>query len=379
MTQEEELVIDPAFFGELKRHLARVSRVEVQLKRGSHQNEMTKYRYDVRLEVGGVSEEVGVGRKEEWKYGGESMEEIKRRVEQSEAEEVRVRGVKNKRVAGEVRAVKELGMDEWEGTAGELREVVQKWKVEALDPELFWSMGEKMRLEVQITWSKEMKDCYDVIIRRKPAKTGVRTTNLAATEEREQKREGWWKDYANDPLRGLQRRMLVTEVREYLKENLPEYMVPHMIVEMDNFPLTSTGKVDREALPEPEEESGKMARDFEAPKSRVEEIIADIWQRVLGVEQVGINENFFDIGGDSLKAVQVISQLRKALDTEITIISLFEKTTISAMAAMLKAKGSQEAWNQKSASSRKRGEKRKVRIKKRMHRSQKDVEPDPEL
>jgi microcystin synthetase protein McyA len=240
-------------------------------------------------------------------------------------------------------------------------------------------MGEEMRQEVQITWSKEMKDCYDVMIRRNPAKTEGRTTNLSATEKREPKREGWWRDYANDPLRGLQRRMLVTEVRQYLKENLPEYMIPHMIVEMDNFPLTSTGKVDREALPEPEEESGKMARDFEAPKSRVEEIIADIWQRVLGVELVGINENFFDIGGDSLKAVQVISQLRSALDTEISVISLFEKTTISAMAAMLKAKGSQEAWNQKSASSRKRGEKRKARIKKRMRRSQNGDKPDPAL
>jgi microcystin synthetase protein McyA len=277
-----------------------------------------------------------------------------------------------------VEAVKKIMREGWGGTAGEIREEVSRSKADALHPEDFWVIGEEMGLKVQITWSEEMKDCFDVIIRKSSAKPGVRATNLPPAEEREQEREAWWKNYANDPLRGLQRRILVTELREYLKENLPDYMIPHRIVEVDNFPLTSTGKVDREALPEPEEEGGKMGRDFEAPKSRMEETIADIWQRVLGVEQVGVNENFFDIGGDSLKAVQVASQLREAFGTKITITNIFEKTTVSAMAAMLKSNGSQEDWNRKSASSLKRGEKRKARIKKRTRRSRKDDKPDPE-
>ena len=124
----------------------------------------------------------------------------------------------------------------------------------------------------------------------------------------------------------------IAELREHLKEKLPGYMVPTAFVELEAFPLTPNGKVDRKALPAPDQERRDLENDFVAPRSPIEETVADIWRRVLGVERVGVHDSFFEIGGHSLMATKVVSRLHDAFGIEVSLLTFFESPTVAEIA-----------------------------------------------
>ena len=119
----------------------------------------------------------------------------------------------------------------------------------------------------------------------------------------------------------------VSEVREYARERLPEYMVPHRWVVLEQMPLTAHGKVDRERLPAPVAERA-AEREAEAEWTAVEELVAGIWNEVLKQEVVGRDESFFELGGHSLLATQVISRVREVFSVEVGLRRLFEEPTL---------------------------------------------------
>jgi amino acid adenylation domain-containing protein/non-ribosomal peptide synthase protein (TIGR01720 family) len=123
----------------------------------------------------------------------------------------------------------------------------------------------------------------------------------------------------------------IGNLRSFLKEQLPDYMLPSAFVTLDSLPLTPNGKVDRRALPAPEFQP-EFELSFVAPRTPVEEILASIWASVLALKQVGIYDNFFELGGHSLLATQAISRVRDALAIEIPLRSFFEAPTIAALA-----------------------------------------------
>ncbi len=123
----------------------------------------------------------------------------------------------------------------------------------------------------------------------------------------------------------------VNEWRRFLKEHLPEYMVPSIFVTLEAFPLTPNGKIDRRALPLPDGLRPELEASYVSPRSELEHTIATIWQEVLHLDQVGIHDNFFDLGGHSLLMAQVHTRLRNALPREIAMLDLFKYPTISAL------------------------------------------------
>ncbi len=127
------------------------------------------------------------------------------------------------------------------------------------------------------------------------------------------------------------------ELRAYLKERLPEYMVPSVFMMIDEIPLTASGKVDRRRLPEPDGMRPELAADYVAPGTTVEESIAAIWSEVLGIERVGVNDNFFDLGGHSLMATQVISRVRETFQVELKLDKFFSAPTVSGLAHIVEA------------------------------------------
>lgn len=126
---------------------------------------------------------------------------------------------------------------------------------------------------------------------------------------------------------------LITELRRYLLDHLPEYMVPSAFVLLKEMPLLPNGKVDRRVLPD--QPQLNLEENFVAPETELEQTIAIIWQEVLHVEKVGINHNFFDLGGHSLLMVQVHSKLYQTLNKNISIVEMFQYPTISALAKHL--------------------------------------------
>jgi amino acid adenylation domain-containing protein len=119
----------------------------------------------------------------------------------------------------------------------------------------------------------------------------------------------------------------VEMLREHLRGMMPEYMMPAAYVFLEKFPLTRNGKVDRKALPEPEYE----AKEYVAPSTITEETLAEIWSEVLKVKQPGIRDNFFEAGGHSLLAVQLIARVREVLHVDLPVRQLFERPTIETM------------------------------------------------
>jgi acyl carrier protein len=121
-------------------------------------------------------------------------------------------------------------------------------------------------------------------------------------------------------------------LRSYLKERLPEYMVPSAFVLLDALPLTPSGKMDRRALPAPSTARPALGAAYVAPRTAVEELLAGIWAEVLGLERIGIHDSFFELGGHSLLATQVVARVRDAFRIDLPLRSLFEAPTVANLA-----------------------------------------------
>jgi amino acid adenylation domain-containing protein len=216
MAQEEELIIDPAFFTSLRKQFSQIGDVDVLSKHGNYQNEMTQFRYDVILHVG--------------------------------------------------------------------------------EP-----------LDVQLESNGNLKS---------------------------------WARYANNPLEGRFARRLAPKLRSFLHEQLPDYMVPSAFVLMDAMPLTQHGKINRRALPAPEQARPELEDIYVAPRTHAEKELAAMFAHVLGVTQVGLHDNFFDLGGHSLLATQLLSRMRETFsDKEITLRHIFESPTVAGLAREIEATG----------------------------------------
>lgn len=129
----------------------------------------------------------------------------------------------------------------------------------------------------------------------------------------------------------------VSELRSFLREKLPEYMVPSSFVTLDAFPLTANGKIDRQSLPAPEQTQPELEKDFVAPCTPAEDLLAGIWAEVLGLERLGVYNNFFDLGGHSLLATKIISRVQEVFQVQLPLRSLFETPTVAGLAGSIDA------------------------------------------
>lgn len=140
-----------------------------------------------------------------------------------------------------------------------------------------------------------------------------------------------------------QREAELSGLRDFLREQLPEYMVPSTITRLDAFPLTPNGKLDRKALPAPDATRAEADGPYVAPRSELENLIAGVWREVLEVERVGVQDNFFNLGGHSLLLIRVNNRLRETLRTELPVVELFKYPTVSSLAEHLSRSQAQPA------------------------------------
>ncbi len=140
----------------------------------------------------------------------------------------------------------------------------------------------------------------------------------------------------------LNQNSLVSDVRSFLQDKLPEYMVPAVFVVMETLPLTPNGKIDRKKLEQLAVNSDSLVENhFVAPSTTEEELLAGIWSQVLGIEPIGIQDNFFALGGHSLLATQVISRIRDTFNIELPLRRLFKYPLLKDLAKQIKNQTSQ--------------------------------------
>jgi acyl carrier protein len=126
------------------------------------------------------------------------------------------------------------------------------------------------------------------------------------------------------------------DLRQQLSAHVAEYMLPSAFVMLDVFPLNPNGKIDRKALPAPDP-SASVAQAYEAPASDTEQVLAAVWQELLGLERVGRNDNFFELGGHSLMAVQLLGRVRESCQVELSLTDLFASPVLSRLADAITA------------------------------------------
>jgi amino acid adenylation domain-containing protein len=343
LVEENELVVAPGFFSALQERLAQISRVEVLPKRGYADNELTRFRYDVVLRVGGAPAELEEVTWMDWQTQRLNLESVRRTLAEEQPDVLGIAHVANARVLADTQIMELVANQESLPTAGELQAALQQMEAAGVNPEQMWAIGEELSYSVEVSWAGGGRDGrFDVLFRRhRVARDGDATDGAVAGEAPpgavrwpgvEKAKGRSWSFYANQPLARTLFRTLLPQLRRYLEERLPEYMVPQAFVLLDELPLTPNGKVDRRALPVPDRTRPELEAEYVAPRSAVEEVVAGIWSEILDVEQVGMYDDFFELGGHSLKATQVVSRVREALQVELPLRSLFEEPTVAGLA-----------------------------------------------
>ncbi|GAA5086085.1 hypothetical protein GCM10023319_32690 [Nocardia iowensis] len=315
MRSERELVISPEFFADLPSLFPRITRVDVTLRDGRYVNEMTRYRFDVTLHIGDQSNTDTPVAERNWLADKLEVAALRDQLDAVDDTALRLNDIPNGRlreVHGRVAAALDAATEaptSWvdpQDLAGLAADAGlemallpnrsgDKWRMDAL----FWRPGANPDLSLR------------------PAAPMDRTA-LAG--------------YANVPVIGEPAKPALARVlRPWLAERLPAYMVPAFFVELDELPLTPNGKIDRKALPDPVAGIEVTAK----PATELERDILTVWSAVLGHDRIGINENFFEIGGDSLRAVRVQTELEKLLGRPVSSAKLFEHFTVKSLAADL--------------------------------------------
>jgi natural product biosynthesis luciferase-like monooxygenase protein len=328
LERDNELVLDPTLFRALPQHLPRIRRVEIQLKRGRSRNELTCFRYDVTLGVGGPPALAAPSLAEPG--AGLTLSGVRDRLASHPAAVV-FTGVPNPRVAQAVRAAELLAGDGCPETAGAVRERLDSAPEAGIDPEDLYALD--VPYDVELTWSDLGPDRYDTIFRQ----SSLPAPSACPTDAVGQRRP--WEEYANRRGGLTEPSALALELKDLARERLPEYMVPATVVVLDALPRTPNGKIDRKALPEPGRDVARTATAYVAPANELESTISSVWQELLQLERVGTQDNFFDLGANSLLMVQANSRLRSALGREVSLVELFRYPTVSALAAHLNRTG----------------------------------------
>ncbi|MFJ4102811.1 non-ribosomal peptide synthase/polyketide synthase [Amycolatopsis japonica] len=313
---EKELLIDPDYFTALVRRLPDVA-AQVRIKRARLHNELSRYRYDAVLVKEPASTfSVAQAPRLSWDEVG-SLAVLEDRL--GGVETLRVSRIPDARQAPEVEATRALDV------GAPLIDVLDLFRAPAgVEPEDVHELGDRLGFRVYCTWSAD--GAFEAVFVHKGQTdalvTGVHQPVSVGTSLAK---------YATSPTAARGGGELVQRLRDRLKTELPDYMVPAAFVTLGALPLTDNGKLNTRALPDAEQ-TVRLAESRPAETAE-EETLCALFGEVLGVEGVGVEDNFFDLGGHSLLATRLISRARTELGAELAIRDLFEAPTVAELAA----------------------------------------------
>ncbi|MGH3941128.1 MAG: amino acid adenylation domain-containing protein [Pseudonocardiaceae bacterium] len=323
---EKELLVEPTFFAALPAILPEIA-VSVRTKRGRHHNELTRYRYDAVLYRQPESP-VSLADAPSLVWGLEinDIEALGSYLRTHRPDLLRVRRIPDARLAAELPAMRAL--DEG-ATVADILKLVRA-EDGGVEQEGLHKLAAESGYQVQVTWSALPGDGLEaVFVADDGTDTGVRTDLYLPADAAGPVP---WSGCANSPTAARLTAALPQQLREELKQQLPEYMVPALLVTLDRLPLTANGKLDVTALPDPQPLIRLKAS--RAPSSAHEQILCELFAEVLTLPEVGVDDDFFALGGDSIIAVQLVNSARKQ-DLSINPREVFLHRTPAELAALV--------------------------------------------
>jgi amino acid adenylation domain-containing protein len=331
MAREQELAIDPLFFEAMRKRNSRIKHVEPLIKYGGYANELSKFRYDTILHIGEEDKELPSIQPDlvlDWQKEKPGIREIKdilstRANQGSEPDCMIITSIPNARVQEDILALKRLtGSEDPETDRG-----VQPGEILELEKEYPY------HISLRVSHLPGEEGAFDAVFVHRHMQTKapgapVHHIDAPQTTGKIPGRE----TYTNNPLLVRIAGRLVPQLRDFLKERLPEYMVPAHFVLLERLPVTANGKLDRAMLPEPVPE--EQTKELVEPATKTEIFLARLWKEILNLDRVGVNYNFFQLGGDSVNAIQLASRANKQ-GVEISVQLLFRHQTIVELASAL--------------------------------------------
>ncbi len=328
ISEENELTLDPSFFASLPSRVPEIGRVEIKLKKGTYLNELSKFRYDVTLHAGPTTsvEPVSIG----WS----GAEAIRKHIHEKAPQALVVRNVPNGRLDEEKVLLEALESISSSSSVGDLKaRLIRASDNAGVNPNLWIEMGQELGYLVDISWSTDGKTAYDVLFEKS---TDGQRRSVMPSEAMPDNAPAWH-EMANNPLLNTLKAELIPALKTHLKAKLPEYMVPSSYCLLNAFPLSPSGKISRSELPEPFDNVVKMGEIIPAT-TPTECLLANIWCEVLNVPAVGVNSNFFELGGDSIKTIQVVWRAKKQ-GVLLTAKQMFLHQTLGELAAAVGTPG----------------------------------------
>ena len=329
--KEEELVIDPHFFRMLKTRIPEISYVEILPKRGRFRNEMAQFRYDVVLHIDTQTDNLGDLNWIDWTAEKLTLIKLHQILTERMPEILAVKNIPNARVMHEVYALELLDGMKSSQTVKDLRKSLAACQATGVDPEDLWDLSLELPYTIDISWANgSANGSFDLLCLRNHSST-TKPLKWRVDENDAYKRRDV---YANNPLQGRMHQDIKARLQGLLREKLPGYMVPSHFAFLDALPLTASGKVDRKALPALDL-NVQLQKQYVAPRTQTEEILAGIWAEILNVNRIGIHDNFFELGGNSLLAVTLAHTIQSVLGGNLDLIALFQAPTIEEFAKLL--------------------------------------------
>jgi amino acid adenylation domain-containing protein len=331
---EKELLLDPCYFTRAIAEIPGVGAVNVQLKRSAGENEISCYRYDVVIHAGPrpVSDERAT--RWDWVQSGFDIAALEAKLVLERPSLVVVVNIPNRRLMKASAWANLLGRLSAEATIGRAKEEI-KSVATGVDPEALWRLGERLGYLVRVEWSAPPSDDNLTVILVDRAQSEATSTILGVRND-ERSFDDTDLPLSNDPAVWKRLERLARQMPGRLEGRLPEYMIPTAFTFVDALPLTSSGKIDRRALPDPSHIRRRTFEESRATLTPDEGAVAAIFQQVLNLEEVGRDENFFRLGGHSLLAMQAVARIRERLGAEIPLAAFFKAPTPSAIAELVR-------------------------------------------
>ena len=319
MLGEPELLLAPEFFTTWAADEPSVAGLGIEVKRGVADNELTRYRYDVTIHKSPATVRSLAGLPT-WPWiDCAGLAGLKDELTSQRPSAVRISEIPRTGLIADVQVEQALAAGL---SVGEALAKVDAGS-ESVIPEQLHHLGEATGYDVAVTWGAQPGTLDAVFITPADAGNSPALTDLYVSPAGAHHRS----THANDPSTNAK----ISVVRQHLSTRLPEYMVPTQILVLDEFPLTSSGKIDRKSLPAPV----FAATPFRAPQTDTEKVVAGVFVEVLGLDQVGLDDDFFALGGDSLIAIRVSARLQAALGREVPVRYLFDASTVGDLADRL--------------------------------------------
>lgn len=332
--QERELNLNPRLFDHLPSRLSEMGDFRVLLRRGIHDTEMGRFRYDVILRKTETTTAKPSKTSEietrSWGELGFGRTELENRLLKGLEVPLIVRDIPNARVWGAAEATNLLASTDHPKIAA-LHALAEKRHERTVDPENLWAEAERT-CRFEATWAQSGNPgTFDAFFFPLAIdEISVATTVAAAkTELRAVDDLGI---FANDPNRSKRESQILARLKNVLREKLPEFMVPSHFLFLESIPLSQNGKIDRKALPAPEQSEESRFKVFIAPGTPTEKVLAELWGELLQVSKVSATDNFFDLGGHSLLAAQMVLRIRQRLGFDVPLRLLFQSPTVQGMA-----------------------------------------------